>query len=560
MKLNKKSCAILTGVLVFLVVMVAVILLLIFLLNKNPEIKVKTTNAGKVVGTTVSLKDGKTNIYEFHNIRYAEAPVGELRFRPPVRNIESPNNTVQATDDAWIMCVQADSGEGTEDCLVLTVRSGDLTASKPVLVWIHGGGLMTGFGTFPGYSFDSEVTHKVDAVTVNINHRLGFLGFSSVKELWDAEAGVYANNGIRDIIAALDWIQDNIAAFGGDPNSVTVIGESGGATAVLALTCSPLANNKFHAAIAQSPAPEMRFSHDDGDKFQRGILEQTGCTQDTLAERKQCLVDLPANKYSAAAGVSVGNGAAYFEFPMSLGEDAEYIGQIMVDPTVVTVSPRNLNSAKFTPSSPLPIIVSNCAEETYSVWLWQYAPPFSSEDQLKAKLQPLFKKLSNDDNLMEEAMALYPDRDPATIWSLMTTDMRSTCPSNDVAEAMSSASNREIYRLYVDHKPSFGFPAVHVYDSIAFFGYYQSAVYAFFGYEDITPNDTDFKFQMHYIEMVKKFALDKKFDDGWTNFPGKSMIYENSDEISNIRSAKPQAPVCEKLTELDLVKYGWQNR
>ena len=551
----KKTCKILSAAFVLLVALSIAIILLILFLYKNNDIVVRTTSAGKVIGKTVTLKDGTTKIHEFHNIRYADPPIGELRFRPPVRHvIDDPGQEVKAKDDNAIKCIQADSGEGTEDCLVLSVRSSNVAESKPVLVWIHGGGLMFGYGEAVGYSFDSEITHKVDAVTVNINYRLGFLGFSSVEELWDVEAGVYANNGIRDMIAALDWIQDNIAAFGGDPNSVTLIGESGGATAILALISSPLANNKFHAAIAQSPAPEMRFSHEQGNEFQRELLDTAGCTQDALADRKQCLLDIPANKFSGKGGVNMTSGWAYFDFPMSYGEKGEYMGLIMVDPTVVTVSPRNLKDADFTPTSPISIIVSNTAAETYEVYTWPYVPPFNTEDELKAKLEPLFKEISDVENVMETVIALYPDQDPTTIWTHMTTDMRATCPSNDVAEGMSTAANRDIYRLYVSHSPSFGVPPFHAYDSYAFFGYKSDGI--------ATPTITnmDIKFQSHYIEMVKRFSRDKKFDDKWTTYPGVSMVYENSDTISNTGVAKPQETVCEKLAELDLVKYGSQNK
>ena len=128
-----------------------------------------------------------------------------------MRNIvEDPERVVLATDNTTVKCIQASNGQGTEDCLVLSVRTSDLSASRPVIFFIHSGSLAVGYGASPGSSFDSETTHRVDAVTVNINYRLGFLGFSSVEELWDVDAGLYANNGIRDQIAALDWVQDNI--------------------------------------------------------------------------------------------------------------------------------------------------------------------------------------------------------------------------------------------------------------------------------------------------------------------------------------------------------------
>ena len=555
MQWNRKVLGVVTaGILLLVAVAIALVLVLVVfredaVVFREDAVKIKTPNAGTILGNTTILKDGQTKIHEFHNIRYADPPIGMLRFRPPVRHFEEdPDNEFQATNSTEIKCVQATSGEGSEDCLFLTVRSGDLDASKPVLVWIHGGGLSIGHGASPGYSFDSELTDKVDAVTVNINYRLGFLGFSSVQELWDDDEGVYANNGIRDMIAALDWIQDNIAAFGGDPGSVTLIGESGGGTAVLALTCSPLANNKFHAVISQSPAPEMRFTHVDGDVYQRTMVDQLNCTQEAAADRKQCLLELPADRFSGKY-LDI-NGLGYFTFPLMLGQKQEVVGLVVIDPVVVTVSPRNLRSAGFAPSSPLPIIVSNLAEENWQTD-WVQKPPFKSKAELRTKLIPLFKNLTEEPNVTDTVIALYPNQDPVSIWSLMTCDMRSTCPSNDVAEAMSAASNRDIYRLYITHRSSAGVPAFHGYDSFVFFGY-KSVMFV--------AKELDIKFEKHYIDMVKKLAKEKTFEDGWMTFPGKSMIYENSNEISKISSSKPQQIVCEKLGELNLVQYGWQNK
>ncbi|KAL5248381.1 hypothetical protein ACHWQZ_G017534 [Mnemiopsis leidyi] len=537
---------------------IAIIVVLVLVLGVyRPRpliITVQTDNAGRVVGRTVLLKDGLTKVHEFHNIHYAHAPIGRLRFRPPVRSIVRNNETeVVATENKEVECVRSDSGVGDEDCLVLTVRSSSVNTTKPVLVWLHGGDIFQHYnGLQHGYSFTSEMTAELDAVTVNINYRLGFLGFSSVEELWDEEAGVYANNGIRDIIAALDWIQDNIAGFGGDPNSVTIIGESGGATAVLALACSPLANNKFHAAIAQSPAPEMRFTYREGNDFQRSILEQAGCNQETVEERKQCLLRLPANKFSAKHGVEVVNGSAHFEFPTTMGVDAEYIGLIMIDPTVVTVSPRDLGAADFHPSSPLQIIISSCAEETYRVITWPRFPPFSSKEDLRNTLYPQIRSMSYNTSVTDILLSQYSDQDPVKVWSLLTTDMRSTCPTNDVAEIMSGAANRTVYRLYVSHRSGSGLPPFHGYDTFAFFGYSGGRILL-----DPTVEDVDFR--SHYIKMVKKFSHSQGLEDGWGAFPEKTMIYENSDTISNISSIKPQQRQCKILAELDLVKYGWQN-
>ena len=507
----------------------------------------------------MTLEDGQSSIHEFHNIRYAKSPVGELRFRPPVRytskNLEKEKDVSSPTPR--ISCIQADDGSGSEDCLFLTVRTssiGNATDAKPVIMWIHGGGLANGVGTLPGYSFDEEVTGKLDAVTVNINFRLGFFGFSSVEELWDAAAGVYANNGILDIIAALDWIQDNISGFGGDPSSVTVIGESGGATAVLALACSPLANNKFHAGIAQSPAPEMRFTHQDGNTYQRTIVTQVGCTQTEMADRKECLMNVPPEKFSQKY-LDIFSGDSYFDFPKRSTEEAEVVGLVVIDPSVVTVAPRDLKTAPFTPASPLSIIVSNMEQELYE-WQWLFSPPFTSDKVMNETMEALFKNLTSEENMVEMAWELYPDRSATEVWSLLTCDMRSTCPSNDVAAAMSEAPNRNMYRLYVKYATdTLPLPAVHAADAITFFGYNADEWGNFF-----VPSERDLKFSDHYVAMVRKFAEDGEFDDGWDTFPGTSMVYDASEDFQSILSGKPQQTVCEKLEEYDLVKYGWQNR
>ena len=558
---NKRICLIGVAVLTFLAC-VAVALVLVFVALKEgkssdevteevykdisgQKARVATKTGGIIVGKTTVLSDGKRRIHEFHNIPYAKPPVGALRFRPPERHIVSdPSEIFNATDSAQVECIQASSGgQGSEDCLYLTVRSPDLEGSKDVMVWIHGGGLAGGKGTDQGYSFSNEVTRAVDAVTVNIHFRLGFLGFSSVRELWDEAAGVYANNGIRDMVATLDWVQDNIAGFGGNPDSVTVIGESGGATAVVALACSPLANNKFHAGISQSPAPEMRFTHVDGDKYQRPYVDQL-CPQATLAERKQCLMDAEPHKFSTKY-IETRAGDAYFLFPMQFTEQAEYVGLVMVDPTVVTVSARNLKDATFTPTKPLPIIMSTMEEENF-----MKIPSFKNSKEANDTMELLFKNITDKADMLDLSYKLYPGRTAARVWSFLTADMRATCPVNDVAEAMALSANRDIYRLYVKHHSSI-LPAYHAYDASAFFGH--DADWFF-------HQERDTRFELLYQNMVRKFAKDKKFDDGWGLFPERSMFYETTVPIANVTSVRPQETVCAALAELDLVKYGVQNK
>lgn len=115
-------------------------------------------------------------------------------------------------------------------------------------MWLHGGGLFTGYSETPGYTTDEDFTEAMDAVTVSVNYRLGMMGFMSVDEF--TEDGNYANYGLSDMITALQWVKAHIAGFGGDPEAVTVLGESGGGTAVLGMVSSPEANNLFHSAVS----------------------------------------------------------------------------------------------------------------------------------------------------------------------------------------------------------------------------------------------------------------------------------------------------------------------
>jgi para-nitrobenzyl esterase len=143
----------------------------------------------------------------------------------------------------------------SEDCLYLTVRtpSPDPGARLPVMVWIHGGDHQDGSGTDVYYAANALAGHGV--VTVSINYRLGVMGYLAHPELMAESAdGVAGNYGTLDQIAALEWVRDNIASFGGDPGNVTVFGESAGGESVMHLLTSPLARGLFHRAVAQSPA------------------------------------------------------------------------------------------------------------------------------------------------------------------------------------------------------------------------------------------------------------------------------------------------------------------
>ncbi|XP_076244171.1 juvenile hormone esterase [Calliopsis andreniformis] len=194
------------------------------------------------------------NIYDepylaFRGIPYAKPPTGPLRFKDPqppepwtgIREAKSFGNVAAQIDMFTRELI------GSDDCLYLNVYTSSIeaTSKRAVMVWIHGGAFIHGSGDSTIYGPDYLV--RKDVVLVTINYRLGVFGFLNIEH--EVATG---NQGLKDQVMALRWVQENISSFGGDPNNVTIFGESAGAASVHYLAISPLAEGLFHKAIAQS--------------------------------------------------------------------------------------------------------------------------------------------------------------------------------------------------------------------------------------------------------------------------------------------------------------------
>ena len=221
----------------------------------------------------------------FYGIGYAEPPVGALRFAAPVRrgawegtrDATHPGPTPQRRPFGEVTAIPEPSYPG-DDILnlnVFTPAPGDPDAALPVLVWIHGGGFKAGSPSSPWY--DGAAFNRDGVVTVTISYRLGFDGFG-----WIPDAP--HNRGLRDQIAALTWVRENIAAFGGDPRRVTIAGQSAGGGAVWALLASPLAGGLFSAAIVQSGGLDVA-PRATAEAASRALADRLGVpwTRDALA-------------------------------------------------------------------------------------------------------------------------------------------------------------------------------------------------------------------------------------------------------------------------------------
>ncbi len=262
------------------------------------------------------------SVASFKGIPYGAAPVGDKRFAPP-QPAPAWDDTLHANkfgSDCPQVAGLFGFASTTEDCLFLNVYTPDVEGEHPVMVWIHGGAFIYGSG---GDSYDAEKIVNEDVVLVTLNYRLGALGFLAHTDLSSEMESGSGNFGLMDQQLALTWVQENIDLFGGDPENVTIFGESAGGHSVLSQVASATATDLFHKAIVQSGAYSagqmpLSFAEAIGASF----AQTANCNeaQDTLA----CLRALPVDDILKAQGESTyipNTGTAIL--PLSISEALE---------------------------------------------------------------------------------------------------------------------------------------------------------------------------------------------------------------------------------------------
>lgn len=275
--------------------------------------------AGLLVQTMQGTVEGTRSdgVCAWRGLRYGQAPIGNLRFLPPQPPLSWPG--IQRADRFGPASVQGNlamtggkvvPGRFEEDCLRLNIWSKAADgAGRPVMLWIHGGAFLIGSANL----FDgAALARSGEIVVVTINYRLGVFGFVDLGgELGDARAP--GNSGLRDMIAALRWVRENIAAFGGDPERVTIAGESAGSIAVGLLMHCAEARGLFHGAIMQSGAPPLIHDRRASRLAARAYLDQLGLHGASLEEAQAVSAErlLAAQ---AAVQKSLGGGIAASPF------------------------------------------------------------------------------------------------------------------------------------------------------------------------------------------------------------------------------------------------------
>ncbi len=253
------------------------------------------TEEGAVAG--VSVNKGKACAYR--GVPFAAPPVGELRWKAPQKPAARDSlikadsfsaKCMQGEDDSFVMRGEAPLTR-SEDCLYLNIWRPSTPGTYPVMVWIHGGSLTSGSGSYGLYRGD-RLAPAGEVVVVTINYRLGPFGFLAHPALSEEDPnGSSGNYGLLDQIQALRWVKNNIANFGGDPDRVTIFGESAGGWSVCHLLASPRAEGLFHRAVIESGGCDTTTSQEKGFQHGRKLAENLGCTgEDVLS----CMRSKPA--------------------------------------------------------------------------------------------------------------------------------------------------------------------------------------------------------------------------------------------------------------------------
>jgi para-nitrobenzyl esterase len=383
---------------------------------------------GPIVETASGKLEGREEdgVQSFLGIAYAAPPLGRLRFAPP--EPIAPWAGIRSAVAPGFACPQPASllpgmspGPQNEDCLFLNVYTPRADGGRrPVLFWIHGGGFTTGSGSQAIYD-GARLARRGDVVVVTIHYRLGALGFLAPRAAELSLDGATDNAGLLDQVAALAWVHENIARFGGDPGQVTIFGESAGGMSVSTLLATPAARGLFHRAIAQSGSAQAT---QDGEKAAR-VTHQVVAELGLDRARAAALRDIPAADLVAAQ----------IRATEKLQRDMFLVFAPVVDPATVPVAPAR--AVADGAAAAIPLMTGTTLDE----WrLFTFAAPGHRSldaDVLRKRIAHRLRLIGRGD--VDEMLALYragrPKAAPWELFDAIETDRHFRVPAIRLAEA-----------------------------------------------------------------------------------------------------------------------------
>ena len=393
--------------------------------------------------TTVTTKAGQLRGKElpggilFAGIPFAQPPIGELRLRPP-QPVEPWTGVREATTyppapaqgGTALAAEEQMPWADDEDCLYLNLFTPALDGARPVIVWIYGGGFEVGTAS-PPMTDVAALARATDAVVVAANYRVGALGWLHLADLGGAEWAGSTNLGLQDQIAALQWVRENVATFGGDPDNVTIAGESAGAYSVGSLLAAPGASGTFHRAILSSGSTERIFSAATATAIAEDLLNALGLSSvDELA-------GVPVERLLATQGTVIESDIARRNLPGGRAWG------VVLDGSVLPVHPTA--AVRAGALTQIPLLISTNRDE---IKAFEQLPGFAPADDNAVLADIRRAGFDEPDSVLTGYRVRHPQADLTELRSRFLTDAIYAFPANQLAEDQVGASGKAYRALF----------------------------------------------------------------------------------------------------------------